>query len=249
MGVVKALQSPIQRRVLAIESNLDVAELLIHQLRKTKVQGVDHAADGRTGLSMAESLDYALIVFDLMLPKLGGPQLCRGLREARRDTPLLAITARVDAVEDLLGKITGIDDYVLKPVAGRELHRKAEALLARPPSSGPILQVYTHTEYVTGGVSFDPATRSVVIEGKTLAGLSLAEFELLYFLADNEGASFSEEELLAMVWNLHPPVRLKHLSLDLSVLRRKTCGPSSGLRYLKLTEDGRTRFDGGAKPW
>lgn len=198
---------------------------------------------------MAESLDYALVTLDLMLPKLGGPQLCRLIREARRDTPLLAVTARVDAVEDLLGTVSGIEDYLLKPVAVRELVRKAEALMARPPSSGPVLPVYTHTQYVSGGVSFDPATRKVVIEGKPIAGLSLAEFELLYFLAENEGVSFSEEELLAKVWNLHPPVKLKHLALDLSVLRRRIRGLSSGQRYLELTGNGRTRFHGGATPW
>ena len=248
-GVVKVIQNRLARRVLVIESDPEVADLLARLLKKTNAQRVDHAADGRTGLSMAESLDYALITLDLMLPKFGGPGLCRAIREARRDTPLLAVTARVEAVEDLLGKITGIDDYVLKPVAGRELQRKAEALLARPPSSGPLLHGHTHAEYLAGSVSFDPATRSAAIEGKTIAGLSLAEFELLCFLADNEGVPFSEEELLAMVWNLHPPVRLKHLSVDLSVLRRRIRGMSSGLRYLTLTEDGRTRFDGGAKPW
>lgn len=248
-GVVKVLQNRLQRRVLVIESDPEVADSLARLLSKTNVQGVDQAADGKTGLSMAESLDYALITLELMLPKFGGPGLCRAIREARRDTPLLAVTARVEALEDLLGKITGIDDYVLKPVAGRELQRKAEALLARPSSSGPLLHVHTHTEYLAGGVSFDPGARSVVIEGKTIAGLSLAEFELLYFLAENEGASFSEEELLAMVWNLHPPVRLKHLSVDLSVLRRRIRGLSSGLRYLILTEDGRTRFDRGARLW
>lgn len=248
-GVVKPLQNPAQIRVLVIESDADVADLLVRQLSNTKVQGVDHAADGRTGLSMAESLDYALITLDLMLPKLAGPELCTLLREARRDTRLLAITARVDAVEGLLGTVTGVDDYLLKPLAVRELLRKAEALLARPPSSGPVLPVYTHTQYVSGGVSFDPATRTVVIEGKPIAGLSLAEFELLYFLAENEGSSFSEEELLAKVWNLHQPVKLKHLALDLGVLRRRIRGLSSGQRYLKLTQNGRTLFDGGTTPW
>ena len=246
---MKAIQSRSQTRALVLESHRDVADSLIGCLVKAKLHAVDLAADGQAGLSMAQSVDYGLISLDLMMPKIGGARLCKALREARRDTPLLAVTARVDAIEALLGKVDGVDDYLLKPAAPRELLRKAEALLARPRSTNPVVHVMTHAEFIAGGVSFDPATRNVVIEGRTIAGLSLAEFELLYFLAENERVPFSEEELLAAVWNLHPPVKLKHLSVDLGMLRRRIRGISSGLRYVQLTEDGRTCFDCGGGPW
>ena len=234
--------------MLVIESDAAVADLLARGLDGTQAHGIDRAADGRTGLSMAESLDYALITLDLMMPELGGPQLCKALREARPDTPLLAITARTDTVEALLGRVTGIDDYVVKPVAARELVRKAEALLARPRGGRPVLDFHAHDRFTAGGILFDAAGRRLQLDGKTITGLSLAELELLFFLAEHEGVSFSEEELLATLWGLHPPARLKHLSVDLNALRRRIRG-ASGARYLRLAKEGRIRFDERADPW
>lgn len=186
---------------------------------------------------MALALDYALVVLDLTTPKLGGPALCGELRAIRPETPLLAVTARVEAIEHLLGKAAGLDDYVLKPFSAAELTEKVATLLTRPRRAVLRTRI-SHTTYTAAGISFDPVGRSVAIDGKTIDGLSLAEFELLSFLADHEGRAFSEEELLAAVWNLHPPAKLKYLSLEPGMLQRRL----QGLSVTVCTENGRSRL-------
>lgn len=229
-----------------IESSPDVADLLARELQPAAAEGIDRASDGKTGLSMAESLDYALIIMDLVSSKLGGPELCKALRTIRPDTPLLAVTARVDAIDALLGKAAGIDDYSLKPVFPRDLLRKVHTLLAR---SRAFLESPNPVASDRADISFDTAKRSVLVEGRRITRLSLAEFELLSFLAEHRGMSFSEEQLLALLWRLYPPARLKHLSVDLGLLRRRIRGASSRVQYLKLDPAGRVRLDPGSDAW
>lgn len=225
-----------QIRVLVIESSGHVADLLLRYLRTIAISGVDHAPDGETGLSMVESIDYPLITLDTMTPKLGGPALCRSLREVRPESSILAVTARSDALAPLLGMRFGIDDYVYKPVAPTELIRKAEALLPRLKEA--VSQGDALADLVVGGVSLYPSSRSLGVNGKAVANLSVAEFDLLYFLARHPETAFSEDEILAKLWGLGPPIRLKHLSVDLRLLRMKLKHPSSGFRYLQLTKAG-----------
>ncbi|OGA64225.1 MAG: hypothetical protein A3G81_25160 [Betaproteobacteria bacterium RIFCSPLOWO2_12_FULL_65_14] len=231
-----------EKRALVIESEGEVAERLVRALGAAGVSHAAHASDGHTGLAMAEAFDYALITLELMVPKLGGPDLCRALREARPASPLLAVTARADAVALLLGTRYGIDDCVFKPVVEGDLTAKARALLAR---STIITQAAAPeiSDLRVGDVSFSPATRTIVVEGRTLPAFSAAEFELLYFLATHAGASFPEEEILATLWGLHPPVRLKQLSVDLRHVQQKLRGLMTGFRYVTMTERGRMRFD------
>lgn len=224
-----------------IESEPEVADLLVRSLGARVVSRADHASDGQAGLAMAEAFDYALIAFELMVPRLGGPKLCGALREATR-SPLLAVTARADAVAALLGTQRGFDDYVFKPVVEEELAAKAQALLAR--SAGIELpSTFKPSDLRLGDVSFRAGARAVIVEGRTVSGFSLAEFELLHFLAGHAGASFSEEEILATLWRLRSPVRLKQLSVDLRRLQQKLRGPVTGFRYLAVTDQGRMRFD------
>ena len=230
-----------KKRALVIESEAEVADLLVRTLSATSVSHADHARDGQAGLAMAEAFDYALIAFELMVPKLGGPNLCRALREATV-SPLLAVTARADAVAALLGTRSGFDDYVCKPVVEEELATKARALLARSTSI-ELPATFKPSDLRLGDVSFRAATRTIIVEGRTVSGFSVAEFELLHFLATHAGASFPEEEILATLWRLRTPVKLKQLSVDLRQLQQKLRGLITGFRYVTVTEDGRIRFD------
>lgn len=231
-----------EKRALVIESDGEVAEQLVHALGAAGVSHAARASDGQTGLAMAEAFDYALISLELMVPKLGGPDLCRALRDARPASPLLAVTARADAVAPLLGTRYGFDDYVFKPVVEGELTAKARALLGRPTgvthAAAPRL-----ADLRVGDVSFSPATRAIVVEGRTLSGFSAAEFELVHFLATHAGASFPEQEVLATLWGLHPPVRLKQLSVNLRQVQQKLRSLITGFRYVSVSTDGRMRFD------
>src|SRR5690606_6451259 len=110
--------------VLLVEDHLDIAESVAEYL-EMRGYAIDHAADGVTGLHLAVTNHYDVIVADVMLPGLDGVALCRRLREdARRDTPLLMLTAR-DTLEDkLVGLDAGADDYLVKPFEIRELEAR-----------------------------------------------------------------------------------------------------------------------------
>ena len=117
--------------VLLIEDHRDIAEMVGAYL-EARGHLVDYAADGVTGLHLAVVNDYDAIVLDLMLPGMDGLTLCRKLRgEARRDTPLLMLTARETAGDRVAGLDAGADDYLVKPFDIRELEARLNALLRR----------------------------------------------------------------------------------------------------------------------
>lgn len=225
-----------------LESDSGVADLLIQHLRTTSVSRVDHAADGASGLAMAESFDYRLICLELLMPKLGGPDLCKALRAARREAALMAVTARVEDVSSLLGTESGIDDYIVKPIEPRELVRKADVLIRRRPPASAWNSSRPLDDFSVTGLSIFPSMKSVVVEGRSLTNLSPAEWELICFLARNAAVSLSEEEILASLWGLYPPVNLKCIGVNLRLLGMKLRGIDTGHRYLSFGR-GRVRLD------
>ena len=212
-----------------LESDPCVADMLVQQLRATSAARVDHAADGPSGVAMAEAFDYRLICLELLMPRLGGAQLCAALRAARRDAALLAVTAHAENISSLLGNESGIDDYILKPVDARELSGKAEYLIARCRED---TEWKLRDSFTAGNLTIFPAKKSVVLESRPIINLSPAEFELVWFLAQHAGTLLSEEDILASLWGLYPPLTFRALGIDLRVLGMKLRGPAGGRRYL-----------------
>ena len=125
--------SPNQERgqVLLIEDHRDIAEI-VHAFLESRGYTVDHAGDGLTGLHLAVTGDFDVIVLDLMLPGMDGIELCQKLRnEARNDTPVLMLTARDTLADKLTGLDAGADDYLVKPFAIQELEARIRALARR----------------------------------------------------------------------------------------------------------------------
>ena len=118
-------------RILLVEDHQDIAEMVFAYLER-RGYVLDHAADGVTGLHLAVSEDYDLIILDLMLPGMDGLELCAKLRnEARKDTPVLMLTARDTLADKVAGLDTGADDYLIKPFEIQELEARARALIRR----------------------------------------------------------------------------------------------------------------------
>ena len=237
--VAKTPQEQMRTRALVVESDPDVVDMLLRQLRETSVGRVDHAADGQSGVAMAESFEYQLICTELLVPKLGGPQLCRALRAAVGQPWLMAVTAKADAVSGLLGMETGIDDYVLKPVEPRELVRKVQQLLERPRRR-PSARRQKLSDSAAAVIRLSHETEEVFLEGTAVPRLSTAEFEMVALLATNAGVWLSDKQILATLWGLYPPVTLKALGVNLRVLGMKMKGPT-GHRYLEFHK-GRVRL-------
>ncbi len=184
-------------RLLVVEDNRDILANLADYLA-LKGYEVDCAQDGLTGLHLAATQHYDLIVLDVMLPGMDGYALCQRLREGeRRDTPVIMLTAR-DALDDRLqGFRIGADDYVTKPFALPELAARIEAVLKRTRAGGRrLLQV--------ADLSYDLDTLEVSRAGQPLK-IGPIGLTLLAVLMQKSPAVATREALEAALWGDAPP--------------------------------------------
>jgi two-component system OmpR family response regulator len=154
---------------------------------------VDRVRTTTEAMSQAAMLAYDLLVVDWMLPDGDGLSLCRSLRGAGLQTPILMLTARSETAEKVLALNTGADDYMTKPFSLEELIARSRALIRRSSSGGPM-------QVRIGELVLDLRTRMVMLAGVRL-DLTSKEFVLLEFLARNAPRVVTRSELLANVWH------------------------------------------------
>jgi DNA-binding response OmpR family regulator len=179
--------------LLLIEDHRDISEMIAEYFEQRGF-AIDHAADGVTGLHLAVTNPYDVIIADVMLPGLDGIALCRKLREdARRDTPLLMLTAR-DTIDDkLAGLDAGADDYLVKPFEIRELEARVRTLLRRHRGTlgRDVLRV--------GDLVLDTSTLSVTRAGKPIKLMPIG-IKLLTILMRASPRVISRQQLEHEVW-------------------------------------------------
>ena len=179
--------------LLLIEDHRDIAEMIAEYF-ELRGYTVDHAADGVTGLHLAVSNRYDVIVADVMMPRIDGITLCRKLREdARLDTPLLMLTAR-DTIDDkLAGLDAGADDYLVKPFEIRELEARIRTLLRRHRG------VPGRDTLRVGDLSLDTATLTVTRAGTSIKLMPIG-IKLLTILMRASPKVVSRQQLEHEVW-------------------------------------------------
>lgn len=149
--------------VLLVEDNQDIAEMVYAFLERRGYE-LDYAADGVTGLHLAVTNTYDVIILDLMLPGMDGIDLCRKLRDdAQRDTPVLMLTARDTLGDKLAGLDAGADDYLVKPFEIQELEARIRAMIRR--QRGQMAPEALHV----GDLTLDTGTLTVTRGGETLS--------------------------------------------------------------------------------
>lgn len=180
-------------RILLIEDDAPIREVIKRGLEQERLYHVETAADGRTGLRLALESEFAVIVLDVMLPGLDGWRVCEELRARRIATPILMLTAR-DAVRDRVhGLELGADDYLTKPFDFAELLARLKALTRRNT------RYKAHTLHI-GHLTIDTGALEVVVEGERV-NLTPREYALLEALAMNEGRVMSRDAIQYRVWN------------------------------------------------
>ena len=179
-------------RFLLIEDEKKVAEFVARGLRAERY-AVDVAADGQTGVEMASTCDYDLIILDLMLPKLSGTEVLKRLRRNDSQVPVLILTAR-DATKDKVENFeAGADDYLTKPFAFAELLVRVKALLRRGPvPRSNVLRV--------ADLELDRSSQQIKRAGKRIE-LTLKEYALLEYLVTNTGRVLSRTMIIEHVWD------------------------------------------------
>src|SRR5213595_2690729 len=181
------------KRILIVEDENDVVDLLTLNLRKAGGFAISTASDGAAGLSKARAEKPDFIILDLMLPKMPGLEICKILKSdgATRHIPILMLTARAEEIDRIVGLEFGADDYVTKPFSPREVVLRIKAILRRGETADESLKA--------GPISIDPARHQVRVNGKPVRLTSL-EFKLLRTLMQRRGRVQDRDRLLNDVW-------------------------------------------------
>jgi len=188
----------MQRKVLVIEDNSDIAHLLQVNLTDIACQ-VETAGNGRDGLDLALNNEFDLIILDLMLPQLDGIEVCRRIRAKNSFIPILMLTARTSELDRVLGLEMGADDYMTKPFSIRELLARVKAIFRRLDLSQPVDEDSSGQIIEQGDISIDVEKRRVLIKGKKV-DLTAREFDLLVHFASHPGRVYSRPQLLDQIW-------------------------------------------------
>ena len=181
-----------QLKILMVDDEARMRKLVKDFLSK---QGffVLEAEDGEQAIDVFYAhKDIALIILDVMMPKMDGWEVCREIRQYSK-VPIIMLTAKGDEKDELLGFELGVDEYVTKPFSPKILVARVEAILRRT-------NALEEGVMEAGGISLDQAAHEVKIDGK-LIELSFKEFEILTYFMNNQGVALSRERILNNVWN------------------------------------------------
>lgn len=188
----------MDRKVLIVDDEKNIVDIIAFNLKKEGYQVIT-ASDGEEGVRKTFEENPDLILLDIMMPKMDGYEACRKIRE-KKHTPIIMLTARAEEVDKVLGLEMGADDYVTKPFGVRELMARVKANLrkvaALQEAAGTVVD---ENASPYGKLSLNLDRYEVKKDGKTI-DLTLREFELLKFLAQQKGQVFSRETLLEKVW-------------------------------------------------
>ena len=201
---------------------------------------IDSVRDGEAALSAVERLHPALVVLDVMLPKLDGFEVCRRLRASNVDTAILMLTARDEDIDKILGLELGADDYLTKPFNPRELVARVKAILRR----GERKDSDDAKPIRIGDLVIDPARREARLPDSTL-DLRTQEFDLLLTLAEHRGLVLSREQILQKAWGFDFYGQTRTVDVHIAHLRKKIEGSSvkietvTGVGYKLVASDER----------
>ena len=196
-----------KKTILIVDDEQKIVDLLVHNLKREGYNTIE-ANDGATAVEMAKEQRPDLILLDIMLPRLDGLSVCKKIKNIY-NVPILMVTAKDDELDKIVGLELGADDYITKPFSVRELIARVKANLRKVESNAE-LERNTKTnqeekenkkdsKIVIGDMILDLEKYEVHIDGRVI-NLTLREFEVLKFLAQQPGQVVTRESLLEKVW-------------------------------------------------
>ncbi len=202
--------------ILLVDDEPSIVQLARMYLEREGFR-TDSASDGEAALEKVTRLQPALVVLDVMLPKLDGFEVCRRLRASQNSTAILMLTARDEDIDKILGLELGADDYLTKPFNPRELVARVKAILRRGERSAKMDDI---APVHLGDLTIDSARREVRISSRTI-DLRTQEFDLLLTLAEHRGLVLSREQILQKAWGFDFYVQTRTVDVHVAHLRRK----------------------------
>ncbi len=180
-------------KILVVDDESRMRKLVKDFLTKKNFQVLE-AGNGEEAMDIFyEEKDIALIILDVMMPKMDGWEVCREIRKNSK-VPIIMLTARSDERDELLGFDLGVDEYISNPFSPKILVARVEAILRRTGQNNP------EDVISAGGIVIDKAAHLATVDGKPME-LSFKEFELLTYFLENQGIALSREKILNSVWN------------------------------------------------
>ena len=177
-------------KILIVDDEQSIREI-IREYAEFEGYETAETDDGMKAVKMAKEDNYDLIVMDVMMPKLDGYSAVKEIRKFS-DVPVIILSARVEEYDKLFGFEIGVDDYVTKPFSPKELMARISAVLKRfRPKKKEVVK--------SDGLEIDLAGRKVFVDGKKVE-MTPKEYELLFYLVENNGIAISREKLLSNVW-------------------------------------------------
>ncbi len=204
------------KRILVVEDEPGLRLTLCDRLR-AEGYAVEHAAEGQAGLVLALNGEFDLIILDVLLPDIGGFDICRRVRQRGVPSPILLLSARGEVVDKVAGLQFGADDYVSKPFEFAELLARIEALLRR---AGLPNAPAGAAEYTFGDIRVDLRRTEVSRAGQPVA-LSAREFLLLRYLIEHRDETLDRDMLLKEVWGYTAATPTRTLDVHVAWLRQK----------------------------
>jgi len=206
--------------ILLVDDEASIVQLAQMYLEREGFR-IKSVSDGQAALEAAGTLHPALIVLDVMLPKLDGFEVCKRLRQRDDPAAILMLTARDEDVDKILGLELGADDYLTKPFNPRELVARVKAILRRDERGANIFPAPIQL----GNLLIDPASREIHL-GTRLLDLRTQEFDLLLTLAQARGRVLTREQLLQQAWGFDFFGQTRTVDVHVAHLRRKLEGSS-----------------------
>jgi len=216
------------KKILIIEDEADVVNLLTLQLRKAGGFSVVTAHDGAEGLKKARAEPPTLIVLDLMLPRMSGLEVCKILKtdSSTRHIPIIMLTAKAEEVDRIVGLEFGADDYVTKPFSPRELLLRINAVLRRGQGE------HGEINMTRGLITIDSARHRVLVAGKPVI-LTAVEFKLLSMLMSRPGRVQARDRLLNEVWGYESAIDTRTVDTHVRRLREKLGKAASAIETVR----------------
>ncbi len=224
---IRKVEPEVADRVLVVDDEEPIRKLVEYNLVQAGYE-VTVAEDGATALEMVHQQRFDLLILDLMLPGIGGMELCKRLRQEQSKIPIIMLTARGEEIDRVLGLEMGADDYVTKPFSPRELVARTRAVLRRNPEE----TAGAGATIDAGPLRLDLEKYEVTMRGQAV-DLTPREFELLHYLLKHADRVVSRDQLLDRVWGYEYAGDTRLVDVHISHLRDKIEVDPKSPRHIK----------------